>query len=221
MTTMNEMTAGAFFAPNPSNLALRLATGSDSSPELSSLKSAFSRKPGSLAFGKIIASTADKVRDLLDIRLTEIMVRAWNQSQQIREAIEQTKESEGETVLLPLVEHTIESEHRPSIELRQGRETIGKVVFRMKLALHVEGVQIKIEQGKIREILSGQVNAQGTVKVGDLKILEKDFEPVPIRGSIAVEERTTARVDQRSGADFAPSSNGTAAGSSPNFAIVS
>ena len=69
----------------------------------------------------------EKVTQLLDIPLPDIMIEAWRKSEEIQEALEESRKSPQEERFVELVEHTLSTEFRPKIEIHIGR-TLAKTI---------------------------------------------------------------------------------------------
>jgi hypothetical protein len=88
---------------------------------------------------------------------------------------------------VPLLEHTITSEHRPYVELFQGEVPIARLTFPVAVALKLEGVVLLVRRGRIERITAGTMTVQGTVKVEDFVLLEQKSPPLPIPGAVSFE----------------------------------
>jgi len=95
---------------------------------------------------------------------------------------------EPETVrYLELAEHTIDSEHHPSLDVRVRNATLKKIEFTVRLRFRLKGFVLKISEGRIKEMKTGMCEVEGTVAYGDLTILKKGLAPIDLPGSIPLE----------------------------------
>lgn len=125
-----------------------------------------------------------KISDLLDIPILGIMTKTWSKYVTILEFLEENKLPPEEVVLIPLTEHMIKSDHNPSIKILLNDYEIGKIDFQVKIALHLKGMVLKIQNGRIMEIKTGECRASGTVTCENQVILEKESAHIPLPGSI-------------------------------------
>lgn len=129
-----------------------------------------------------------KVGDLLNVGIPEIMVGAWNKYREILKYADREKYDPEETILVPLVEHTIKSEHHPYLEVLINDKPVGKIRCDILISLTVKGITLKIQDAKIKEILTGTCKGKGTLKLENCVILEEDTESLPLPGSISLGE---------------------------------
>ncbi|MBI4468835.1 MAG: hypothetical protein HY650_05870 [Acidobacteria bacterium] len=116
------------------------------------------------------------------------MVGAWNKYRPLLKYADRSKYPPEEVALVPLAEHTISSEHHPYVEIMWGEQSLGKLEFGIELEITLEGIVLKNQDGKIKEIKTGTCKVKGTVKYADLVILEKDSEEISLPGPIDLGE---------------------------------
>jgi hypothetical protein len=116
------------------------------------------------------------------------MVKAWNKYRELLKYTDKEKYPPDVSVLVPLAEHTIKSEHKPYIEILINDKSVGKIDFNINISLTLKGIILKIRDGKIKEIQTGSCKGKGTIKCEDLVILEKETESFSLPGSINLGE---------------------------------
>ncbi len=129
---------------------------------------------------------AEKVCELLDIKIPNILVAGWKKAKELQTVLEKSKATPDEVAYLELAEHTINSDHKPSIDVRIKGATVKKIELGVQLGFKLEGFVLKIQNGDIKEIQTGQCEAKGTIKYGTLMIAEKKLEPIKLPFSIAI-----------------------------------
>ena len=135
---------------------------------------------------------APKVCELLDIKIPDVLLAAWKKVEDLKAVLEKSKQTPDETIYLELAEHTINSEHKPSIDVKIKSATVKKLERVIQIGFKLKGFVLKIQNGGIREMQTGHCEAKGTIKYGGLTIAEKKLEPIklpfsiPIEGSISV-----------------------------------
>jgi hypothetical protein len=130
----------------------------------------------------------EKIADILDIGILDIMVMTWKKYGILLKYADSEKCPPGETFLVPLVDHTIKSEHCPSIEILINGKPVGKINFHITISLIIEGIILKIQDGKIKEITTGACKGKGCVMCENIVILEKKTLPICLPGSISLGE---------------------------------
>ena len=131
---------------------------------------------------------AAKVAELLDVPLPDIFLTSWKKTEVLHNLLEESRESPEAVMNLELGEHTINSQHRPHIEIRIRNIPVKKIEFTLELAFNLKGFILKIQNGAIREMESGNCEVKGTLKYQGLTIAEKELAPISLPGSIPLEQ---------------------------------
>ena len=128
-----------------------------------------------------------KICDLLEIKVDDVLLRAWKKAAEIRTAIEQSKLTPEQTTYLELVEHTINSEHKPSIDVKLKGTKINTIALLVQLGFKLQGFVLKIKNGAITELQAGHCEVKGTIKFSGLTIAEKKLAPIRLPLTIPVD----------------------------------
>lgn len=185
---MNQapVTLSQFFAAakglSPKRLSLI-----ESSEAIASLKEIL-RKEARVKWPAALGKIAEKVPDILDIGVPDILVSAWSKSRLLAKYRDREKYPPQETFLVPLAEHTINSEHHPFLEILVNGKSVGKIKFTITLSLKLEGIVLKIQDGRIREAATGTCQGKGALKYENHVILEKAAGSISLPGSIDLGE---------------------------------
>lgn len=127
---------------------------------------------------------ADKVAELLDIKIPSIFLSSWKKSEELKKILEESIKSPEEKFEVNLSEHTITSEHKPYIEVMFKNMSIYKIEFDLNLSFTLDSFMLKIQNGNICGIYPGVCNAQGTLSWEKIRLLEKKLEPIKLPGTI-------------------------------------
>lgn len=178
------LTLTQFFSlQNKELLPAKLST-LESSGQVSTVKEAVAKQAKGVGWGVIEDQIFEKLKDLLAISIPDILVAAWNKYQILLKYLDREKYPPNESFLVPLAEHCITSEHHPYVEILVNEQPVGKIGFDIKVALTLEGIILKIQGGKIKEIFTGTCKGKGTISCDNIVILEKKTESVALPGSI-------------------------------------
>jgi hypothetical protein len=129
---------------------------------------------------------APKVCELLDIKIPDVLITAWKKVEDLRAVLEKSKKTPDETIYLELAQHTINSEHKPSVDVKIKGATVKKIELVIQIGFNLKGFLLKIQNGAIREMQTGQCEAKGTIKYGGLTVAEKKLEPIKLPFSIPI-----------------------------------
>lgn len=126
---------------------------------------------------------ASKIVELFDVELPDLFVSSWKKVGELKEALEESKKSPEEVIVLDLTEHEITNEYHPYIEIRiAGMPLPKKIEFKVQIAAALKGINLKIQGGSIKEIQAGSCDFKGKVKYEDLTIAEKKVGPIELPG---------------------------------------
>jgi hypothetical protein len=115
------------------------------------------------------------------------LVSSWKKARELQEALEESKESPDEIIVLDLAEHEITNEYHPYIEIRiAGLPLPKKIEFKVQIVTALKGINLKIQGGTITEIQAGSCDFEGKIKYEDLTIAEKKVGPIELLGVSAI-----------------------------------
>jgi len=126
------------------------------------LKKKINKKEPRLQWEKVFGEVKETSSKLLDIKLKDVLESAWGKYEEVEKYLDEEKYNTDETFLIPLVEHTVVSEHHPKIEIRLGELYIGEIDFDVQLRLLLSGIILKIGHGKIQGVSAGKCRSSGT-----------------------------------------------------------
>ena len=130
-----------------------------------------------------VPDLASKITELFNVELPELFVSAWKKAKELQEALEESKESPDEVIVLELTEHEISNEYHPYIEIRiAGMPLPKKIEFKVQIATALKGINLKIQAGKITEIQTGSCDFEGKLKYQDVTLAEKKVGPIELLG---------------------------------------
>ena len=138
------------------------------------LKKEVHKKDSRLKWRKVLEEVMGTSTNLLNIRLKEILENAWQNYEEVKQYLDKEKFGTDETFLIPLVTHTIISEHHPKIEIRIGESYLGKIDFELQLQLVLKGVILKISQGKIQGVKAGKCSSNGNFSCEGITLFQDE-----------------------------------------------
>jgi hypothetical protein len=131
---------------------------------------------------------APKLCQLLEIKIPDVLLAAWKKAGELQAVIEKSKLTPEEMIYLELAEHSINSEHKPSIDVKLRGAKVKTIQLLVQLGFKLKGFVIKIQNGAIREIQTGQCEVKGTIKYAGLNIAEKKLAPIKLPLTIPLED---------------------------------
>ncbi len=179
-----------FFAPAKEDISRALQQAARD-VELSPVKELKSFQAGLVA-----KAVEEEMANLLDISLVGVMLRAWKKYEMVRKYLGRGASNSSETVLVPLLEHTIESSHDPYIQVSRGNVPVLKITFSVSLEIAVQGIVLKLAAGRIREISTGRFTASGTLKCEGVTIVEKESKLLNLPAGYVISAQDEADAEE-------------------------
>jgi hypothetical protein len=127
-----------------------------------------------------------KICDLLEIKVDDVLLTAWKKASELWTVIEKSKQTPEETTYVELAQHTINSEHKPSIDVMLKGAKLKTIALLVQLGFNLKGFVLKVKNGGIIELQAGQCEVKGTIKFSGLTIAEKKLAPLKLPFSIPV-----------------------------------
>lgn len=131
-----------------------------------------------------------KIAELLEVPIPDILVASWKKTDALRDLLDESRKTPDAVMSLELGEHTINSQHRPHIEIRIKNLPGKKIEFTLKLLFKLKGFILRIQNGAIREMQAGTIDMKGSLEYQGLTIAEKKLAPVNLPGTISLESFT-------------------------------
>ena len=142
------------------------------------------RVKGRIKTEVIVEQVVAQLPSLLDIELPEILVNAWKELSEIARYADPDRYPPAETVLVPMIEHSIVSTHKPKLELLINDVALGEITFDVHLELVVQGVMLRIQGGRIKGITIASCKAGGKISYGHTPIFKRESAPFTLPATI-------------------------------------
>lgn len=114
---------------------------------------------------KLVAKEIGKqVAAVLDFGVAEkVLGPAWQRLQLLQEYRDPEKHPAEELSLVPLLEHSVKSTHKPHIDLMVKEVEIGRLTLAVDLAFELEGIVLRVQEGRIRGVEAGSATGRGSL----------------------------------------------------------
>jgi len=186
MDNQAHISVNALFSEDISLIAKKMS-GLEGLETIAKLKSAFIEKAAAIKWSDIFPEISRAAIDLLgDIKIEDVLLRAWQKHKEIKKYADREKYPPGETILFPLARHKVRSIHHPSIEILLNDHSVGSLVFDLVLLFDLEGFILKIRDARIVAILTGKCKGSGSFKYKEVVLLKRESQKIPMPGSISL-----------------------------------
>jgi hypothetical protein len=153
------------------------------SKEWQGFQSRLGREIKSIKWPAAMPDLASKIGELFNVELPDLFVSSWKKARELQEALEESRKSPEEIIVLDLAEHEITNEYHPYIEIRiAGMPLPKKIEFKVQIVTTLKGINLKVQAGTITEIQAGSCDFEGKIKYEDLTIADKKVGPIELLG---------------------------------------
>jgi len=127
----------------------------------------------------------ERLSSLMDVDIGEgVLGKIWSGDPALQDYGDPQDYPPEEELLVPLVDHAIETAYYPVIEPIWQSLSLGTLEFEISLELLLEGVILTVQGGKILEARLGSCVASGSLRWGALIILAKESEAIEFPGTV-------------------------------------
>lgn len=141
---------------------------------------------------------AAKIRELFDIPIPDIFLTSWTKANVLQNFLTESRKDPETVMELELAEHTINSQHRPHIEVCIKDTPDKRIDFTLRLIFRLKGFVLKIQDGAIKEMRTGRCDARGTLEYHGLVIAEKMLAPINLPAIVSVPASIPSKVSMPS-----------------------
>jgi hypothetical protein len=163
--------------------------GADSSEGWKSFQESVSKEVKGIKTGAL-PDVAKKVAELFEIPIPDIFLTSWRKANSIQALLDESRKTPETIMNAELGEHTINSLHRPHIEIRIQNKSVKKIEFVLKLTFNLKGFVLKIQNGAIRGMQTGMCEVKGKLEYKDLMIAEKKLAPINLPELVSFDSAT-------------------------------
>jgi len=132
----------------------------------------------------------EKTVEALDIPVLTFLSPAWKKYREILEFAAAEKHPANEANLVSLAEHTVKVEHHPYLQLTYRGIEIPKAKLEFTLTgdLTLQGVILRIQNGKIKAIQGGAVKWSEELLLENRSVLKKESKSYDLTGNFELGE---------------------------------
>ncbi len=177
-------TLGAVLSPGPGETAAKDLLAEAQRKELSlQIKDV----PG-LGIDLVTDAITDSLDPLLDMDLVDIFCGGWTKLEELQAYRDPSQHPPHEISLVPIATHTITSEHHPGLDILVGPARVATVKLDVELQVKLEAVVLKIQAGRIREVMTGAFQGEGTIKCRGKTLVARSTPKYNLPASIPLDE---------------------------------
>lgn len=169
-----EITINQLFGEK--NITSEKLSAVEKNAKFENLKQEIKRKEKIFQWREIQHEISENCTKLLNVPLKTILENAWVKYEEVSQYLDTEKYGNENTFLIPLLEHTVVSEHHPKIEVSFGEIHLANIDFDIHLELILNGVVLKIGQGKIQGVHAGKCKSKASLSCEGIILYEDESQ---------------------------------------------
>ena len=160
------------------------------------LKAELAKKSRLIKWDVVSDVLIDRAVEMSDIPLAKILLPAWKKYREIEKFADPQSYPPEDTELVSLVEHTVQSEHKSSLEILFKRVKVKVIDFSVATELTLQGVVLRIRGGRVMAIEAGSVKGKASLAMESKIVLETPFTPISLPGKIDLGDGVPLRAEK-------------------------
>jgi hypothetical protein len=135
-----------------------------------------------LDWASLSTDIGKKISEMFDIPLIGVMLGAWRDLRELRDAIHEHSTDAGFD--LPLFDHTLEVSFEPHLDIAVSGMRAVRIDFEIGAEIELAGIVVTIKGAAIRALRIGSCEAKATVKCEGVTIFERSLRKIDLPGEI-------------------------------------
>jgi len=184
MTESGTITLRELFRVDPKEVTARARSGLDLYQTAAEIKESVKREARAIRWPWVRDLVAEKAHDVLNLNVVDVLAEAWKKYAEIEKYADRQKYGPEDSILVPLMEHTVKSKHHPYVEILLHDKPMGRVEFDLDFSLTLAGFVLNIQDGSIREIQTGSAKGEGKLALATVTLFKRETKPLDFPGRI-------------------------------------
>ncbi|WP_029117263.1 hypothetical protein [Mycobacterium sp. URHB0044] len=126
---------------------------------------------------------ASKTDELLSADLADVVIMGWKRYDALRQAAQRTHSAPLTEEIVALAAHTVESSHRPAIEVFIDGASVATINVELKIAVTIDGALAVVRQGWLTGLRTGTFTVGASLAVQQIVFAERHW-PFDLPGAI-------------------------------------
>jgi hypothetical protein len=164
-------------------------------PAGADLKAEVAKKSRLIKWDVVSDVLLDRAVEMSDIPVAKILLSAWRKYREIEKFTDPHAYPPEDTELVSLLEHTVQSEHKSSLEILFKGARVKVIDFTVATELTLEGVVLQIRGGRVMAIEAGTVKGKASLAMESKIVVEKPFASIHLPGKIDLGEGVPLRAE--------------------------
>jgi hypothetical protein len=130
------------------------------------------------------AAVSEAMEEIFGAPLADMLQTSWGKVEGLSKALATSRKDPKTVVPFPLLDHTVNTVHTPTIEVHFGRKRLAELPLEIELNLVLKGVALDLQDGRIAGIRSGECSGQGVCTFAGHTLIERKTSAIPLPGRL-------------------------------------
>lgn len=131
--------------------------------------------------GNVLAEgLRNSIASNFDMSIGGILAAAWSKQRELQKYLGKPEA----TNYLRLAKHTVNSDHKPEIEVLLNEKALAKFQFEVKFKLDIEGANLMIHEGMIKKVTAVSGKASCTISYKGYELYKKESQQIDLPGEV-------------------------------------
>jgi len=115
-----------------------------------------------------------------DMSVGGILAAAWSKRRELQKYLDNPEA----TNYLRLAEHTVNSDHKPEVEVLINEKSVAKFQFEAQFKLEIYGANLMIQDGMIKKVIAVSGKGSCTISYKGIELLKKESQNIDLPGEV-------------------------------------
>lgn len=126
---------------------------------------------------------ASKTDELLSANLADVVITGWKRYDALRQAARRTHAAPTTEEIVALAAHTVQSSHRPAIEVFIDGASVATINVELKIVVAIDGALAVVRQGWLTGLRTGTFTVRASLAVQQKVFAERQW-PFDLPGAV-------------------------------------
>jgi hypothetical protein len=115
-----------------------------------------------------------------DMSIGGILAAAWSKCRELQRYLDKPEA----TNYLRLAKHTVNSDHKPEVEVMLNEKAVAKLQFDVKFKLEIDGANLMVHEGMIKKVTAVSGKASCTISYKGYELYKKESQQIDLPGEV-------------------------------------
>jgi len=147
---------------------------------LEAVKQQVANAVSALGWNTFVDGLRNSIASNFDMSVGGILAAAWSKGSELQKYLNNPED----TNYLRLAEHTVNSDHKPEVEVLINEKSVAKFQFEVEFKLDIHGANLMIHNGMIKKIVAVSGKGSCTISYKGHELFNKESQNIDLPGEV-------------------------------------